>query len=118
MKLSEVLSRKGRGSIRPTKPIPSWLQLMLVSHNIGALAILSGDGVLAREFLQGADADVLRLVSRNAGQLAKLDVGEFLTRNVVTGSPDDSVEEAMSRMTERRIRHLPIVQHGRLVGII
>lgn len=116
MKLSEVLFEKGTRvySAHESDPVLSAVE-MLVSHNIGALAILSGDNVLSGIF---SERDILRLVSRNAGQLAKLSVGEFMTRDVVTGAPEDSVEEAMSRMTEKRIRHLPIVQHGRLVGMI
>ena len=116
MKLSEVLFEKGTRvySAHESDPVLSAVET-LVSHNIGALAILSADGVLAGIF---SERDILRLVSRNAGQLAKLTVGEFMTRDVVVGAPEDSVEAAMSRMTEKRIRHLPIVQHGRLVGMI
>ena len=116
MKLSEVLFEKGTRvySAHETDPVLAAVET-LVSHNIGALAILSGDGVLAGIF---SERDILRLVSRNAGQLAKLTVGEFMTRDVVVGAPEDSVEAAMSRMTEKRIRHLPIVHHGRLVGMI
>ena len=116
MKLSEVLFEKGTRvySAHESDPVLTAVE-MLVSHNIGALAVLSADNVLAGIF---SERDILRLVSRNAGQLAKLNVGEFMTRNVVTGTPEDSVDEAMSRMTEKRIRHLPIVQHGRLVGMI
>ena len=116
MKLSEVLFEKGTRvySAHETDPVLSAVE-MLVSNNIGALAILSGDGELTGIF---SERDILRLVSRNAGQLAKLTVGEFMTRDVVTGNPDDTVETAMSRMTEKRIRHLPILNHGRLVGMI
>ena len=116
MKLSEVLFEKGTRvyTANESDPVLSAVET-LVSHNLGALAILDHNNMLAGIF---SERDILRLVSRNAGQLASLTVGEFMTRNVVTGNPDDTVDEAMSKMTERRIRHLPVIQHGRLLGMI
>lgn len=116
MKLSEVLFEKGTRvyTAFETDPVLGAVET-LVSHNIGALAILNEDSNLCGVF---SERDILRLVSKNAGQLTKLTVGEFMTRDVVTGSPEDTVDEAMSKMTERRIRHLPILQHGRLLGMI
>lgn len=116
MKLSEVLFEKGTRvyTAQESDPVLSAVET-LVSHNIGALAILDSENNLVGIF---SERDILRLVSRNAGQLAKLTVGEFMTSDVVTGHPEQSVDEAMSRMTEKRIRHLPIIQHRKLVGMI
>jgi len=116
VKLAEVLFEKGTRvhSVYETDPVLSAVE-QLVSHNIGALAILDADDQLVGIF---SERDILRLVSRNAGELVKLKVGEFMTRNVVTGTPEDSVEESMAKMTAHRIRHLPILNSVGLVGMI
>ena len=116
MKLSEVLFEKGTRvyTDHEIEPVLSVVE-KLVFNNIGALAILNASGELTGIF---SERDMLRLISKNAGQLAKLTVGEFMTRDVVTGLPEDTVDHAMSKMTERRIRHLPILHHEKLIGMI
>lgn len=116
MKLSEVLFEKGTRvyTANETERVLSAVET-LVSNNIGALAIVNAQNELVGIF---SERDMLRLVSKNAGQFAKLTVGEFMTRDVVTGLPEESVDSALVKMTERRIRHLPILHHGKLVGMI
>jgi CBS domain-containing protein len=116
MKLSEVLFEKGTRvyTATETEPVLSAVET-LVSHNIGALAIIDSHGELVGIF---SERDMLRLVSKNAGQLTRLTIEEFMTRDVVTGLPEETVDSAMTKMTERRIRHLPILHHGKLVGMI
>jgi len=116
VKLSDVLFEKG------TRVHTAWetdqvLKAVetLVTYNIGALAILDREGHLTGIF---SERDILRLVSKNAGQLAKLAVGEFMTQKVITGTPEDTVDEAAARMTENRIRHLPILSNEKLIGMI
>lgn len=116
MKLSEVLFEKGTRvhTAYEADPVLSAVE-MLVSNNIGALAILNAESNLSGIF---SERDILRLVSSNASELSRLKVGDFMTRDIITGHPDDCVESAMSKMTEKRIRHLPILNHGRLMGMI
>ncbi|MBK6911639.1 MAG: CBS domain-containing protein [bacterium] len=116
MKLAEVLFEKGTRvhMAHESDPVLSAVET-LVSHNIGALAILDTSDRLVGIF---SERDILRLISRNAGELVKLKVGEFMTRDVITGKPDDTVDEAMATMTSHRIRHLPVVNHSGLVGMI
>ena len=45
-------------------------------------------------------------------------VGAAMTRNVITADPDETIDECLARMTDRRVRHLPVLKDGRLVGII
>ena len=116
MKLSEVLTEKGSQvhTALETDPVLFAVET-LVTHNIGALAILDVGDRLAGVF---SERDILRLVSKTAGELTALKVGQFMTKDVVTGTPSDDVDDSLARMTLKRIRHLPVIERGRLVGMI
>ncbi len=116
MKLSEILAEKGTQiySAQAGDPVLSAVET-LVTHNVGALAVLDTEGELCGIF---SERDILRLVSKTAGELRDLKVGAFMTREVITGTPDDDLEDSLARMTMKHIRHLPVVQRGRLLGMI
>ena len=63
------------------------------------------------------ERDVLRLAGEGA-DFRTLPVGEVMTRNLVTVSPDDDIVSAAALMQERRIRHLPVIQDGNVLGIV
>ncbi|MCB9357316.1 MAG: CBS domain-containing protein [Calditrichaeota bacterium] len=116
MKLSEVLAEKGTQiySARADDPVLSAVET-LVSHNIGALAIVDAEGRLCGIF---SERDILRLVSKTAGELQSLKVGSFMTHEVIVGAPDDDVEDSLARMTMKHIRHLPVVSNRNLLGMV
>ena len=64
------------------------------------------------------ERDILRACARYRQSLEQLTVAEVMTHDVVTGAPGDSVEDTMGLMTEKRIRHLPVMDGGHLLGII
>ena len=92
---------------------------VLARHNIGSLVVCEPAGP-AGERLLGiiTERDILRAWAKNPTSLDQLKVADVMVRDLVTVSPTDSVEETMGLMTERRIRHLPVVENGHLVGII
>jgi CBS domain-containing protein len=87
----------------------------LAEHKIGAVLVLGADrrivGILS-------ERDIVRGLDRSGAALLNMRVSELMTRNVVSCAPDDTVEEIMQEMTTRRIRHLPVLAQGRLVGIV
>jgi CBS domain-containing protein len=88
---------------------------LLNQHNIGALPVCDAGGRLVGII---TERDVLRLCGRNG--IAGLDthmVSEVMTPSPMVGVPDDSVASVMRIMTDHRIRHLPVMDGGRLVGI-
>lgn len=94
----------------------------LNSHRIGALVVTSDDGSI-----QGivSERDVLRSAAETwddggekAARLRDRPVVGIMTREVICAVPDDELDYAMGIMTQNRIRHLPIVDEGKLVGII
>jgi len=111
----EVLAQKG-ASIVTISPTASVLEATrkMNQHKVGSLIVMSGDrvaGILS-------ERDVVRHLGKDWGALAARPVSEVMTSDVVTVSRHASVGEVMERMTERRIRHLPIVDNGELVGIV
>jgi CBS domain-containing protein len=115
MKLIDILGRKGRIVVTIDKE-RSVLEAArsLVQHNIGALVVTEGDrpkGIIT-------ERDILRLTARDPGGIAGHSVEAVMTRDLVTATPDDDLSEAMGVMTHRRIRHLPVMNERRLVGIV
>ena len=115
MRIQDILDSKG-DRVVTTSPSGTVTEAMAVlnEHNIGAVVVVEGDaisGILS-------ERDVLRLGARGPELLAKTTIRDAMTRDVIVGLPEDEVHAAMGVMTRNRIRHLPIVQDGRLVGIV
>ncbi|HEX5513153.1 MAG TPA: CBS domain-containing protein [Gammaproteobacteria bacterium] len=111
----QVLERKGSKvhSVAPDVSILDALGVM-AEHDIGAVLVMDGDRLLGifseRDYARKV---VLKgLVSRD------VQVSQLMTPNPRTVSPSSTVEEVMNMMTENRFRHLPVVENGRLVGIV
>ena len=115
MKIAEILRTKGHDvvTIPEARSVVDAIG-MLVRHNIGALVVTN------RERPSGifTERDVLRLAARSSNGLATIQVGGVMTPDPVTASPDDELQTVMGVMTERKIRHLPVVERGELVGIV
>ena len=116
MNVETILRTKGRAveTIRPGETVGAAID-MLVSRNIGAL-VASEDGEKVEGIL--SERDIVHALIRHGPHLLSLSVSEVMTRPVVTCDPAESVGELMAEMTNRRIRHLPVVQDGRLCGIV
>ena len=115
MKIEEILRRKGHDVITITES-ESVLDAVrvLVSHNIGGLVVTEGKrptGIVT-------ERDVLRLTARTPGELGSIQVGAVMTRELITAKPEDRVPEMMDVMTQNKIRHLPVMEGERLIGII
>lgn len=84
------------------------------AHNVGSLLVVDGDkpvGIFS-------ERDLMRRVVVAGKDPAKVKVREVMSREVWVVEPDTRVKEAMAIMTERRCRHLPVVEKGKVVGLI
>ena len=88
---------------------------VLKERNIGALVIITEDGRLAGIL---SERDLVRGLPEHGADLLALKVKDRMTADVTTCSPDDRVDAIMKKMTEGRFRHLPVVEDGRLAGIV
>lgn len=115
MKIDEILRTKGREvvTIAPSRSVLEAVRVLVV-RNIGSLVVADGQtptGIIT-------ERDILRLAARVGGELESIPVRSAMTRDMVTATPDDGLEEMMDVMTARKIRHLPVLDDGALVGII
>jgi CBS domain-containing protein len=85
----------------------------MLEENVGSVAVCEGNRLVGIF----TERDVLRLAGENT-ELQELRVGDVMTRRVLTVSPDDDILAAGALMAERRIRHLPVVQDGMVMGIV
>jgi CBS domain-containing protein len=113
--IQNILDRKGAKvfTIRATDTVQSAADRMH-EHDIAALVVKSGDaikGVIS-------ERDIVRAVSRHGGGALSLAVLDVATHAMVTVSPRDSLKRAMGLMTDHRVRHLPVIAKGILVGIV
>ena len=118
MQVREILSAKGGRvvTIRPDATVATAVH-RLALERVGAL-VVSEDGAAIAGILSERDI-VAALAEQGAGVLAvDLRVGDLMTKRVVTCRPEDQVKTVMAEMTRRRVRHLPVVENGRLVGIV
>jgi CBS domain-containing protein len=118
--LYEILKSKGSEvfTIRPDATLEEAVR-ELVRRNIGCLVVCDR-GLEEGERLAGVltERDILHFCASGKGPLSAYQVSAVMTNQVVSGSPQDSVEVTMGLMTTRRIRHLPVVVEGRLIGIV
>ena len=116
MDVETILRNKGPAvaTIRPDETVGAAIKA-LVSGNIGAL-VASQDGGTVDGII--SERDIVHALARHGVALLALSVAEVMTRSVVTCDPTESVAELMAEMTNRRIRHLPVVRDGRLCGIV
>ena len=122
MVLLEILRRKGSKvhSIAPTATLDEVVH-KLVDNNCGSLVVCeeSSDGDGAGTLVGIiTERDILRTCATRRESLREVTVREVMSRELLTGTPNDSIEDTMGLMTERRIRHLPILVGGRLAGLI
>jgi CBS domain-containing protein len=113
--LSQLLEQKGRMvvAIGPDEPVLEAVRAMAERH-VGALMVLE-NGHLAGIV---SERDYARKVVLQGRSSAETPVRAIMTSNVLTVMPDTTVHEAMRIMTDQRIRHLPVVTHGQLVGVV
>ncbi len=101
-------------TVRPGESVPNLAQRLRIER-IGAL-IVSEDGQTIDGIV--SERDVAHGLAEHGAGLMEMKASNLMTRGVVTCSPDDTIASVARIMTNRRVRHLPVQEHGKLVGII
>jgi CBS domain-containing protein len=114
-KVRNILEAKGRAvfSVEPTVMVLKAIELMC-EKNIGGLLILE-KGKLAGIFTERDYARKLILKGKSSKDTP---IGELMTPNPFTVTPDSSIDDCMKLMTDKFIRHLPVMENGELIGMI
>jgi len=117
MKIRNVLERQGERELISVKPDATVREAMelLVKNKIGALLVKDDQEKLAGII---TERDVLWRLFKDGEQVLQKNVEKLMTRKVIVGIPEDSIETAEVFMTVNRFRHLPIVEGEKIVGLI
>jgi CBS domain-containing protein len=116
MKVADILSAKGSRvvTVLPGETIAN-LANRLQIEQVGAM-VVSRDGVTVEGMI--SERDIVAGLAEHGAALPGMTVSSLMARAVTTCSPDDSIADISRTMTRRRVRHLPVVRGGRLVGIV
>lgn len=116
MNVEAILRNKGRNviTVGPEMTVAAAVAL-LRRHGIGAL-VVSRDGVAVEGIL--SERDVVHALADHGDKALALSVAQLMSRRVITCKLADTVADLMALMTERRIRHLPVIEAGKLAGMI
>lgn len=115
MTIATILGGKGREvvSVAPDASVADAVKL-LHDRGIGAVPVMH-DGRVEGVF---SERDVIRLLASEGGSALDKTVAEAMTAPAITAAPDQNVLGALTVMTRKRVRHLPVVENGRVVGIV
>lgn len=116
MKVETILAAKGHSVVTvKAEDQVSKLVATLASKGIGAVVVSDGQGGVAGIM---TERDVVRCIASDGREALDRPVGDFMTRAVVTATPHDTLDFLSERMTRGKFRHVPIMDHDRLVGIV
>lgn len=116
MKVSQILSAKGDAvySVKPSETVAEVVN-SLHEKQVGALLVLNDGGDIAGIV---SERDVVRELAKRGVGLMSQPVADIMTKNVFTCDRDCLLDDLMRDMTDRRIRHLPVVDGGKLTGMV
>jgi CBS domain-containing protein len=117
MKVQQILKGKSKELFSAT-PDTSLCQAMdaMLDKNVTALLVISGgklEGIISQR-------DIMKICHISANSPKELKVRDFMTRSelLYTCAPDDTIEKLMDTMTEKRIKHIPVMENGNVTGVI
>jgi len=116
MYVHDILRHKGRDvfTVDPGATIQE-LAKALMARKIGAAVVSDHDGAVVGVI---SERDIIQCVAEHGAECLSCEVRELMTAAVITCGPDTKIDDVMGLMTERRIRHIPVLESGALVGIV
>ena len=116
MTIDQILKDKGFAiiSVSAAETLAAAAQT-LDAKRIGAVVALDDDGSIVGVL---SERDIVRHVARQGASALNLNVGDAMTRDVITVESSSKIDDALQLMTDRRIRHLPVLTGGKLAGVI
>lgn len=121
MTVADILRVKGNEVVTVKHDVAvSAAASTLLDHGIGAIVVLNDENSRQASDLAGilSERDIVRAIATEGTEALKKPVSEFMTLGVVTCTPSEPVEKLMEIMTNKRLRHLPIIDNGQMCGIV
>jgi len=111
----QLLDRKGRAifSVKPEAPVLEAIRAMAEYH-VGALLVMAGEALAGIV----SERDYARKVILKGRSSGDTPVRDIMTTSVLTVSPEATVQQCMQLVTDKRVRHLPVIEDGRVVGMV
>jgi CBS domain-containing protein len=115
MTVARIINEKGRDveTVTPTASLAA-IAATLAEKKIGAVVVCEDDRI--RGIV--SERDIVRAVAESGGECLTKPASAWMTTKVVTCTPEDTINDVMQKMTSGRFRHLPVVQDGKLAGIV
>jgi CBS domain-containing protein len=116
MTVKAIMSAKGGEvvTIQPNTDVAAAAKI-LAEHKIGALVVIGADrrvvGIVS-------ERDIVQELAAHGAAALQMPLTEVMTRKVMTCSPSDMISSVMERMTQGKFRHLPVIERGKLIGIV
>jgi CBS domain-containing protein len=116
MPVAQILQHKGRhvSTVRSIDTVEAAIR-KLHTERIGALVVVDRWGKLAGMF---SERDVIHALARHGAEALTYEVHELMTPDVTTCTPEDRIDAVMQVMTAHRVRHLPVMENGELIGLV
>lgn len=116
MKIQTILDKKGNDvfSISADGTLRDMVKEML-GRSIGSLLVLNDDGSLAGII---TERDFLHNVAKYPDTWETVRIGDVMIKKVLSATADETLDEVMSRMTKQRVRHMPVVESNKVIGIL
>ncbi|MBI5542821.1 MAG: CBS domain-containing protein [Deltaproteobacteria bacterium] len=116
MRVRDILEEKG-SKVLTARVEDTLLQAArhLVDEGVGVLVVVDERG---RPVGMLSERDIIRAFTLQPNEIVRIQVGEVMTREVVFTSPAEGLKAVQETMTERRVRHLPVAEDGRLLGLV
>ena len=116
VKISTILDNKGNDiySISPESSLREMADEML-AKKIGSLVVTDKDSLLVGII---SERDFLNVVAKHTKDWEDISVSDVMTKEVITANPEDSLEQVMSVMTQHHIRHIPVMDNNKIVGLL
>jgi CBS domain-containing protein len=116
MLVSHILKEKGRDALAISPEATLFEAARVLTLNrIGALVVYDTEGTLSGII---SERDIVRAVAEDGASALALTVGERMTKDVATCEENDTIAEIMETMTRCRFRHMPVIEGGRVVGLV
>ncbi len=115
MRIADVLKNKGAGvlTVAPDTPVCDLLA-GLVTRNVGAMVVVGEEGPVGMV----SERDIMRTLHEHGAAVLRRPVAEIMTAELIVCRSDDTVDSLSGLMTTNRVRHVPVVDNGRLVGLV
>lgn len=116
MRISDILRSKGTevATVTQTTTVTGLLAEMAV-RNIGAMVVVGPDGVVVGIV---SERDIVRRLQSDGPELLRMPVTDIMSSVLISCGPGDAVDDLAALMTHNRIRHVPVLDDGRLAGIV